>query len=284
MMKRIDYYIIADCPFAVSGETLPDGVADLLGFSKFVSDRKDIFFCFEQASLAYAPQKEKLLFDLLHDGCRMEFSSCIGGHLLVMNKEEDVLKLWRTEKGTIFLAGSLDPQMLKFAMWIGYGLETIGLRRIPLHCSCIVKDARAYLFLGESGTGKSTHTRLWRENIEGAFLLNDDSPILAVDDGQVWMYGSPWSGKTPCYKQEKYLLGGCVRLVQAPYNKIEKLPLLRAFASLHPSCPPQFAMDSELYDEVGLTLSTVLRHVGVWQLACLPNPEAAHLSYEALIK
>ncbi len=283
-MGRIDYYIVAGCGFSVHGETLPDGVAALPGFPEFASAGTDAVFRFEQASMDAAPQKGKLLFELFHEGCQMEFSTCDEGHLLIMNKEDDFLKLWRTEKGIVHVAGSHDPQMLKFALWIGYGLETIALRRIPMHCSCIVKDGRAYLFLGESGTGKSTHTRLWRENIEGAFLLNDDSPVLAVEDGAVWMYGSPWSGKTHCYRQERYPLGGCVRLSQAPSNRIERLSLLKAFASLHPSCPPQFAMDSVLYDEIGLTLSAVLRSVGVWHLACLPNREAALLSCETITK
>ena len=57
-----------------------------------------------------------------------------------------------------------------------------------LHSVMVVKDGKAVLCLGESGTGKSTHTRLWRENIEGAHLLNDDSPILRVVDGTPYAY------------------------------------------------------------------------------------------------
>ncbi len=283
-MEHTDCYIVAGCIFAVIGDTLPEAVINLPGFDVFSFQGTDVLFRFEQRLLEAAPHQERLLFEVFHEGCRMKFSTCVGGHLLVMEKSGDYLKLWRTESGVVHVAGSHDPQMLKFALWIGYGLETIALRRIPMHCSCIVKDGLAYLFLGESGTGKSTHTRLWRENVEGAFLLNDDSPVLAVEDGEVWMYGSPWSGKTHCYRLERYRLGGCVRLSQAPYNKIERLSLLKAFAAVHPSCPPQFSMDPGLYDEVGMTLSAVLKSIGIWHLACLPNPEAALLSYETLIK
>lgn len=133
---------------------------------------------------------------------------------------------------------------------MGYGLMTVRKDTVALHGSCIVYKGKAVLFLGESGTGKSTHTRLWRENIAGSKLLNDDSPIVRYEEGGVWVYGSPWSGKTPCYKAECYPLAGCVRLSQAPYNKIRRLNTLQAYAALHPSAPPAFAYEEELYSGV----------------------------------
>ena len=154
---------------------------------------------------------------------------------------------------------------------------------IAIHSSCIVSEGNAVIFLGESGTGKSTHTRLWRENIPGALLLNDDSPIVRVlEDGTVWVYGSPWSGKTPCYKQERYPLAGCVRLRQAPYNKIHKLHLLKGYAALHPSCPPEFAYDERIYSHISSTLGAILKVVPCWWLECLPDAAAAQLSYNTI--
>ncbi len=281
-MKERDYYIVGGCRFYVEGARLPSAVTALPGFRTFGCESGECVFGFSEDVPDNAPRAGKLLFSLFHDGCQMEFSTCADGHILILNKEDDYLKLWHTEPETVRIAGVPDPQMLRFALWIGYGLEAIRHRRIPMHCSCIVKDNRAYLFLGESGTGKSTHTRLWRENIEGAFLLNDDSPIISYEDGQIWVYGSPWSGKTPCYKQEKYRLGGCVRLSQAPYNEMKKLPLLSAFAALHPSCPPQFAGDAGLYDEIGKTLGEVLERTSVWHLKCLPDAAAARLSHDTM--
>ena len=137
-------------------------------------------------------------------------------------------------------------------------------------------------FLGESGTGKSTHTRLWRENIEGAVLLNDDSPILRIIDGKPWVYGSPWSGKTPCYKNESYPLAACVRLSQATFNKIERLNIAQGYGALHPSCPPCFAYDDALYDSISGTLSNLLSNVPVYHLSCLPDAAAARLSCETI--
>ena len=92
------------------------------------------------------------------------------------------------------------------------------------------------MFLGRSGTGKSTHSRLWLESIEGTELLNDDNPVIRVTDGQAFIYGTPWSGKTPCYKNEVLPLKAVVRLSQAPHNKIERLSPLQSYASLMPAC------------------------------------------------
>ena len=138
------------------------------------------------------------------------------------------------------------------------------------------------MFLGESGTGKSTHTRLWREHIDGSFLLNDDSPMVRVEEGKVWVYGSAWSGKTPCYRNERSELKACVRLSQAPHNRIRKLSLLQAYASLHPSCAPEFAYDDALYDEVSRTLGQILSEVPVYHLECLPDGDAARLSCQTV--
>ena len=148
---------------------------------------------------------------------------------------------------------------------------------VALHGSCIVYKGKAVLFLGESGTGKSTHTRLWRENIAGSKLLNDDSPIVRYEEGGVWVYGSPWSGKTPCYKAERYPLAGCVRLSQAPYNKIRRLNTLQAYAALHPSAPPAFAYEEELYCGVCSLLEKMVSSIPVYHLECLPDAEAVKL-------
>ena len=169
-----------------------------------------------------------------------------------------------------------------FAIWIGLGLMVAPYNTVAIHSSCIVYHNKAVLFLGESGTGKSTHTRLWQENIDGTFLLTDDSPFLRVEEGKVWAYGSPWSGKTPCYKQERYELAGCVRLSQAPYNRIQKLPVLQAYGAIHPSCPPAFAYDDTLYNHISNFINNLLSSVPLYHLECLPDRDAALLSFNTI--
>ena len=64
------------------------------------------------------------------------------------------------------------------------------------HGSCVAVDGAAYCFTAKSGTGKSTHTRLWREMPgERAVMINDDKPLIRIRDGQATVFGTPWDGK-----------------------------------------------------------------------------------------
>lgn len=184
---------------------------------------------------------------------------------------------------TNMMEGDVDVAILRFGIWIVFGVVLTQHSAIAIHSSAIECNGRVVLFLGESGTGKSTHTRLWRENIEGARLLNDDSPIVRMVDGRAIIYGSPWSGKTPCYKNLSYPIAAFCRLSQAPYNKITRLSTIAAIGAVLPSTPPQFAHDGALQDSICSTLGGLLRCVPAYHLACLPNSEAAELSYKTMI-
>lgn len=226
------------------------------------------------------PEMTEVQYESEVDEIVDRFGRYEGGYLFVMTPPTGgPLSLWKEEgSNEVKFTGQLMPRLVRFALWIAYGLVTMPHQTVAVHTSVIQYKGRTVLFLGESGTGKSTHTRLWRENIEGAVLLNDDSPILRIIDGKPWMFGSPWSGKTPCYKQESYPLAACVRLSQAPYNKIQRLNIAQAYAALHPSCPPDFAYDDTLYDHISETIGEVLANVPLYHLACLPDRDAAELS------
>lgn len=184
----------------------------------------------------------------------------------------------------IALRDKIDISILRFGLWVMFGIVIAPLRGIAIHSSAIAYNGHAALFLGESGTGKSTHTRLWRENIEQARLLNDDSPILRVIDGKAYAYGSPWSGKTPCYINKRLPVAGLVRLSQAPHNKIAQADPLLAIGALLPSCPHIFTKDEHLQDELCTTLGEVIASTPVYRLECLPDAAAAELSHKTLFK
>ena len=163
------------------------------------------------------------------------------------------------------------------ALMLLFTLYTTPLATLMIHSSVTVFDGRGYAFLGKSGTGKSTHSSLWLKYIPGTWLLNDDNPVVRLlDDGSVWIYGSPWSGKTPCYKNEQVPLGGIVRLAQAPYNEITRLEGLDAYAAFLPSCS-SLKWKRPLEDVLCKTVESVIAKVGVWHLDCLPDEAAARL-------
>jgi hypothetical protein len=177
---------------------------------------------------------------------------------------------------------AVNPSFLRFGVWFVVNICMVQNTVAAIHSSVIVCHNEAVLFLGESGTGKSTHTRLWREHIEGTTLLNDDSPIIRLVDGVPTAFGSPWSGKTPCYRNLSYPIRGFIRLQQAPYNKIHRLSVLNAIGALLPSCPPAFAYDDALQDAICDTLSDMISSVAVYHLECLPDSAAAELSYNTI--
>lgn len=153
---------------------------------------------------------------------------------------------------------------------------------VSVHAACVHTEGRAYLFLGKSGTGKSTHAALWQQHIADTRLLNDDNPTLRLlPDGTVMAYGTPWSGKTPCYRQAQYPVSGIVRLKQAGSNQFCALEGPEAFMALLPSCS-SLKQDAELQDKLFVLLARVAETVKVGQLDCLPNAEAAYLCYHKL--
>lgn len=139
----------------------------------------------------------------------------------------------------------------------------------------IDSQEKGYLFLGHSGTGKSTHARQWLAAFDDAWLLNDDNPILRVmEDGEVRVYGSPWSGKTPCYNNAYARVGGIIKLSQAPHNKMRILSLPEAYAYMLSSASG-LKMDRQMADCMYESIKHVITHVKCYHLDCLPNTEAA---------
>lgn len=279
MDKR--YRVAGHC-FGVTGERLCKIVDSIEGFKPFITDGEDALFSFTEG--VEVPEMKHEKYEFIHEDVNGKFGRTEHGILLTLEQQgKERLALWHNEGGNeVFLNGNADSALFRFALWTGLGVMLAPYETVAIHGSCIVYRNKAVLFLGASGTGKSTHTRLWQENIEGAHLLNDDSPFLRVEEGKVWAYGSPWSGKTPCYKQERYELIGCVRLSQAPYNKMRRLSILPAYGAIHPSCPPAFAYDEALYDHISNFIDSLLSSVPCYHLECLPDKEASLLSFETI--
>ena len=285
------YYIIGGHRFRITGKEA-DAIQNIPGFEPFeVKEPADIKFTIRLESGGYGAElavlcKSEILYTFSFDNVKCTFTHpSIGYSFFMTAQNKEPLEMYCSpERQECVITGNKAPRKLHFALWIAYGLLTTAQQTIAIHSSVIAYHDKAILFLGESGTGKSTHTRLWQQYIPETTLLNDDSPILRVINGKPYIYGSPWSGKTPCYRNERMELAGVVRLSQAPYNHIRKLQTLEAFGALYPSCPPAFARDTILSEQLCATLSKVLSYVPVWHLACLPNAEAAQLSYHTIFQ
>lgn len=161
-----------------------------------------------------------------------------------------------------------------------YAFTAAARHTLLLHASVIAQQGHAYLFLGRSGTGKSTHSALWLRHVRGSELMNDDNPILRFDrqTGVATAYGSPWSGKTPCYRPVQAPVAAIVRLNQAPCNSISRQNVAHAFATLLPSCSC-LKQDQSIYNGVTQTMCDIIEQTPIYRLDCLPDRAAAELCY-----
>lgn len=168
--------------------------------------------------------------------------------------------------------------MINTALRIMYTYNTTSKDTLLLHASVIDYDGKANLFFGTSGTGKSTHARLWLENIPGCKLVNDDNPIIRLVDGEFYVYGTPWSGKTPCYRNVCVPVGSLVRLEQAPENSIRRISGLEAYANIlaSSSCIRWRKHDM---DSLVAMCEKVAMNLPNYHLRCLPDADAAKTSF-----
>lgn len=173
------------------------------------------------------------------------------------------------------------------ALMLMFAFRTAPLMTLEMHAAVVVKNEAkseelGYLFLGHSGTGKSTHARQWLQAFPDAWLLNDDNPILRVmDNGDVYVFGSPWSGKTPCYIDAHARVGGIIKLSQAPFNELQPLTLPQAYAYILSSASG-LKIDRQMADQLYDSIKHIITHVKCYHLNCLPNIYAAETCWNGV--
>ncbi|MBP3313655.1 MAG: hypothetical protein J6K84_03240 [Oscillospiraceae bacterium] len=153
---------------------------------------------------------------------------------------------------------------------------------IMLHASAVVVDGQAYLFSAPSGTGKSTHTRLWLKKFgERAHLLNDDKPALRQENGTWYAYGTPWSGKDDISVNERVPVAGICFIRQGLTNRIDRFCGSRAvFAFLDQTARPA---ETDYREKIMDVLDHILDSVPVWQMECNMDLEAAEVSSKTMM-
>lgn len=276
------YYKVAEHVFSLDLGTRGDLLCDLRQYEPFVTEpTEDVVFSLQVVDMPFSTEGFK---DEMHQ--EEEGQEIIAGHTQIGDPYFDFLL---GGKRSAVLICSQDyrqaqlsleeyPQFgVNNALMVMYALATANKRTALFHSSVVSYQGRGYMFLGQSGTGKSTHSGLWLKHIEGTELVNDDNPVVRVsDDGEVRVYGSPWSGKTPCYRNVSYPVGAIVKLSQAPYNEIQPLKGIRAYAAVVPSISGK-RWDKQLAEGLHETENLIAQHAAVWHLDCLPNEAAAQL-------
>lgn len=151
-------------------------------------------------------------------------------------------------------------------------------KTLVLHASCVAVGPEGCAFAGPSGIGKSTHSRLWLEHIPGSRLLNDDQPVLRrMPDDSIRIYGSPWSGKTPCYRNEGVRLNTLFFMEQATENHAIRLNGIHTFCRLL-EATSAIGRDSSTFAPVSETLAWLAGTIPAYLLKNRPEKSAALLS------
>ncbi len=149
------------------------------------------------------------------------------------------------------------------------------------HGSCVAVDGAAYLFTAKSGTGKSTHVSLWRQQFgDRAVMVNDDKPLLAVTDSGVTAYGTPWDGKHRLSTNMACPLKAICILERSETNQIQPISAKEGYALLlqqvyRPRDPLALAKTLQLLDRL-------LSRVSLYRLGCNMDPSAAEVSYRGM--
>ena len=165
-----------------------------------------------------------------------------------------------------------------------FHLQLMRYNGIMLHASAVAVDGKAYLFSGPSGTGKSTHTRLWQQLFgEKAQVFNDDKPALRRMDGKWYAYGTPWCGKDGINLNMCVPLAGICFLKQAKENSIVRLSKKEALYRVFSQTLHRFHKEENL-DMMLSHVDKLVREVPVFELHNLPEPAAAQLSYETMFR
>ena len=178
-------------------------------------------------------------------------------------------------EGQLIITGDIPTRFLR----ILYALATAGKDTLVLHAVVVSYGGKGYMFIAPSGTGKSTHARLWLKHIEGTELVNDDFPVVRGN----MVYGSPWGGgKTPCYRNVSYPIGGMVRLSQASFNKIRRLSSIEAYMNLFVSSADKRYFGSRIADKMHQLEERLASTIPMWHLECLPDEAAARLCHDTI--
>ncbi len=154
---------------------------------------------------------------------------------------------------------------------------------ILFHGSVIAVDGKAYLFTAPSGTGKTTHTRLWTETLPRAYILNGDKPFLKAEpDGRILASGAPWRGKEQYGRNEILPLEAICLLERDETNHIQAVSPKEALSTLLRQAYVPAGAD-RMIPAIGV-LDRICRGVRLYRLGCNMDPEAAQVSIRAMIR
>ncbi len=223
------------------------------------------------------------LYSETHDLCR-EYQSSEEPEIRISISEAD-LNVERDKYRQMILHEHLDekgpsePYLETLAAYRKIAEWMPGQNTVLFHGSAVSVDGNAYLFTARSGTGKSTHVRLWREMLgNAAIMINDDKPLIQITDSDATVYGTPWNGKHKLGNNISVPLKAICILERSKENHIRKITKTEAYPMLlqqvyRPANTEAMHKTIDLIDRL---------RTQFYQLGCNMEPEAAVMAYNAM--
>ena len=278
------HYTVAGHGFLVDAEE--SVFTEMKQYQPFLDEREDNTLFSIHVEESVTPILYKEIHRQEDEGQSMICGDTPDGKIVLEYQLRDKVAGWLVccqdfKEGNVYYVGQQRLFVVNNALMMMYTFATSNKLTTLFHSSVVSLKGKAYMFLGKSGTGKSTHSQLWLKHIEGTELVNDDNPVVRMIDGEARVYGSPWSGKTPCYRNVDYPIGGIVKLKQAPYNEIRRMKAVEAYVALAMSISGM-RWKKTMGDGIHETENQLTASVPVWHLSCLPDQDAAELCHSTI--
>ena len=225
------------------------------------------------------------LFDSTKDYCRKYLTEEAAVFAVTVTREDlafeqEALRQEALEEG-IKVRVFTDPFLDRTAIQRKCAEFLFDQNVLMTHGSTVAVDGKAYLFTAKCGTGKSTHTRLWRQVFgDRAQMVNDDKPFLKLTEDGVLSCGSPWSGKHGLDNNITVPLQGICILERGKENRIERIPAEEALPMLlHQSYCPLEERKRERFEAL---VKQLAEKTPLWRMYCNMDPSAAEVSHQAM--
>lgn len=278
------YYRVADFDFTIENERL-DPLC-LYNYAPFRINEEEASSLLFEASFGELPEisgKPTRINKMEHltlyiylgkEGCNVKACSELSGK----EYELSARRQWTSIKMSLTFEDKEEYDILNYFLTLAFIYSSSFHDTVLLHASCVHRKGSGVAFLGHSGVGKSTHSRLWMEHVAGVSLLNDDQPAVRLINGVPYLYGTPWSGKTRCYKNEKARLNTLFLMKQADKNEITPLSPFTAFQRLLAFCS-MIQEERMTFNCIVKTLIAIAENAPTYQLENKPEREAVRLAY-----
>lgn len=294
--KETRFFQVADLVFAITFVGYDDGfrfLPSFLPFERGTCDDSPVLFSMtvdDSIRPVSRTQRERIKEVDTGNGVTIVDQIQNGGYQFIIkdvNAEECALLI--TDKGfaqcRCALKGNAITRSygLNNALMLMYAFAGAYKDTVLMHASVVRQGGYGYAFIAQSGTGKSTQVSNWLKYIPGCDMMNDDNPVVRIVGDKCFIYGSPWSGKTPCYRNVKAPLGAVTRIDRQSSNSVERVSAVQAFVFLLPSVSCM-KWDVDLFHRICQTITRIVERTPIYILHCLPDRNSAEVCHETIAR